>query len=328
MSDWHFWLFVCLMLIGFILSAIYSGLETGMYTLNRIRLNVRAESGIRSAIRLRQELQYPARALIVLLIGTNAANYLGSFGLAELLHRFHLSQWSLIGLEALIFTPLLFVFAETLPKDLFRRHTDQWSYGLSRVIVISRWLFFATGILIIIQCITLMLNRIFQNKEDQTVTARQRISQLVREGIGSGVISEVQTTWFERALALRDQTVRQEMVLWSKAVIVPLSADRQQREAIMHRGHYSRFPVIDEKGHVVGLVRFLSVVLNPDTATSDLVEECGTFPPDVSVLEALRELRHQRCNLAVVIDPQTQRPLGLVTLKDLVEPLTGELAAW
>jgi CBS domain containing-hemolysin-like protein len=32
--------------------------------------------------------------------------------------------------------------------------------------------------------------------------------------------------------------------------------------------------------------------------------------------------------MAIAVDPDTQRPRGLVTLKDLVEPITGELAAW
>ena len=328
MSDWHFWFYVCLLLVGLVLSALYSGLETGMYTLNRIRLNVKADTGERAAYRLRRELQHPTRMLIVLLIGTNVANYLGSFSLAELLHRFHISQWTLIGLEALIFTPILFVFAETLPKDLFRRHTDRWSYSFSHMIVTSRWLFVATGMLLIVQGITTLLNILFRHEGEQTLSDRQRMSQLIKEGIGSGVISEVQTTWFERALALRDRTVRDEMVLWSQVVTIPLSADRQRRESIMQRNQFSRFPVVDDDGHIVGLLRFLAAVLDPHAPTADLMEECVTFTSDTSVREALRLLRQQQQNIAVVIDASTQRPLGLVTLKDLVEPLTGELAAW
>ena len=43
-------------------------------------------------------------------IGTHpAANYLASFGLAEFLHQCGLTDWSLIIVEALIFTPLLSV---------------------------------------------------------------------------------------------------------------------------------------------------------------------------------------------------------------------------
>ena len=46
------------------------------------------------------------------------------------------------------------------------------------------------------------------------------------------------------------------------------------------------------------------------------------------MLDALRVMREERHPMAVVQDPATGRPLGLVTLKDLVEPLTGPLRAW
>ena len=45
------------------------------------------------------------------------------------------AAWALIGLQTLLVTPLLFVFAETLPKDLFRTHTDRWTYRLAPVIL-------------------------------------------------------------------------------------------------------------------------------------------------------------------------------------------------
>ena len=41
-----------LTLMGFVLSGLFSGAETGMYTLNRVRLTVRAARGERAAVRL------------------------------------------------------------------------------------------------------------------------------------------------------------------------------------------------------------------------------------------------------------------------------------
>ncbi len=117
--------FGVLALVGLLLSALFSGLETGLYTLNPVRLTVRAAHGDPSAVRLRQELARQNRMLSTLLIGTNAASYLCSYALAVLLHGAGLKDWALIGWEAVILTPLLFVFAETLPKDLFRTHTDR-----------------------------------------------------------------------------------------------------------------------------------------------------------------------------------------------------------
>ena len=46
------------------------------------------------------------------------------------------------------------------------------------------------------------------------------------------------------------------------------------------------------------------------------------------VRDALRAMRAARQSMAVVISDATRRPIGIVTLKDLDDPLTGELAAW
>nr|MBC8202132.1 DUF21 domain-containing protein [Planctomycetota bacterium] len=66
--------------LGVLLSALYSGLETGLYTINKIRLDVRALSNVASAKRLLEILDRPARMLAVLLVCNNIANYLASYG--------------------------------------------------------------------------------------------------------------------------------------------------------------------------------------------------------------------------------------------------------
>jgi CBS domain containing-hemolysin-like protein len=321
-------LYVILTLIGFVLSALFSGMETGLYTINRVRLAVRADQGERNALRLRRELSKLGRALSVLLIGNNGANYLGSFGLAALLAGFGFRDWPVIGLPALLVTPLLFIFGETLPKDLFRTHTDHWTYWLSPALTFFRWLFLVTGLLPIVQLVGSGLHLAIRRDVSAEVTARQRVSQMIREGVGAGVISEAQTTLADRALSMRGRTVRSEMVPWANVVAVPVNASRRDRETLMRLYNYTRMPVIDRNGRVVGLLSTMEAVFAADTPTSELVLPAQTFDPSTPVYEALRVMRAERRKMAVVIDPATKRPLGLVTLKDLVEPLTGALAVW
>jgi len=44
------------------------------------------------------------------------------------------------------------------------------------------------------------------------------------------------------------------------------------------------------------------------------------------VRSALRQVQTNGATLAIVTD--NDRPAGIVTIKDLVEPITGELAGW
>ncbi|UCD76537.1 MAG: DUF21 domain-containing protein [Phycisphaerales bacterium] len=321
-------IFLGLTFVGFVFSSLFSGMETGLYTINRVRLAVRAARGEATALRLRHELGNSSRALTVLLIGNNAANYLGSFGLAETLHRAGLNDWTLIVVEALIFTPLLFIFGETLPKDLFRAHTDHWTYRLSRFLTACRWLFLITGVLPAVLGIAALLTRAFGRRTDGPTTARQRVIRLLHEGVGTGIISESQTTLADRALALRGRTVGDEMIPWSRVAALPIECGRVRREEIMRRHNFTRLPVLDRSGEVAGVVATIDVVLAPENDLQSMTSTPPTFTPDTPVHEALWIMRTERQPMAIVKHPHTGRPVGLVTLKDLVEPLTGELAAW
>jgi CBS domain containing-hemolysin-like protein len=309
------------------MSALYSGIETGVYTLNRVRLNVRAGHGDRRAMRLRRELRRPNRLLSTLLIGTNASSYVASFAIAAMLHDLGLGDWELIALEAAIFTPILFVFAETLPKDLFRTHTDRWTYGLSGLLPSSRALFMLTGLLPVVHGLGGLVSRLFGGGPQAALSARQRISQLIKEGVGSGVLTEMQTTLADRALAMGGRTVSTEMIPWNRAVAIPHGAERRQRETLIRR-NFTRMPVVDDAGRVVGILASLDALLAPDRPTGDLMIEPITFRPDTPVRDALRTMRAARRKMAVVVESDGARPQGLVTLKDIVEPVTGELGAW
>jgi len=322
--------FVSLALLGVAMSGLYSGLETGLYTLNPVRLTVRAAQGDARAVRLRRLLRRPGRILTVLLIGTNAASYLATFSITELMHQSGLSHsnWVLIAMEAVVVTPVLFVFGEVLPKDLFRTHTDRWSYGLSWFIDASQRLFTVVLLLPGVTVIVAIVNRIAGVSDDRVATARSRISHLIREGVGAGVLTAGQATLTDRTLSMGDKRVEDVMVGWRGVVTIPESAARAVRESVMRHHNFTRLPVVDTSGRVVGVLSWVDVVVKPELSTRELASQPLTLPPGTGVLDALSMMRQRKRKLAIVEDPATGRPNGLVTLKDLVEPLTGELAAW
>ena len=319
-------------LVGFVLSGLFSGIETGIYTLNRVRLAVGVARADGAALRLRRELDRPGRTLSTILIGTNASSYLASFALAELLHHGLgvEGDWALIAVEAALLTPVLFIFAETLPKDLFRTYTDRWTYSLVWLLVASRWVFICCGLLPLVHLGATLAGRLIGAGPEPAVTARQRISLLIKEGAGVGLLSESQTSLADRALAMGDRTVATEMVPWDRVVTIDLGADHLGRMSRMRRSDsgFTRYPVVDQTGRAVGVLSVLDAMLEPTQSTARLMTEPITFHPRTPVTEALRSLRSARQPMAVAVDETDNRPLGLVTLKDLVEPLTGELVAW
>ena len=83
-----------ILLLGIAMSALYSGLETGLYTINQIRLEVKANAGWANARRMIMTLRNPTRMLAVLLVSNNIANFLASYGAARLLNATELGPLS------------------------------------------------------------------------------------------------------------------------------------------------------------------------------------------------------------------------------------------
>jgi putative hemolysin len=86
-----------------------------------------------------------------------------------------------------------------------------------------------------------------------------------------------------------------------------------------------RYPVFRERrDQVVGVVDLYDVIFaEGEGKVGDFAREVLTVSPGEKVAEALMRMRRARENLAVVAEDG--RALGIITLKDVVEEITGEL---
>ncbi|MFO0829225.1 MAG: CNNM domain-containing protein [Phycisphaerales bacterium] len=317
---------LALSIAGVVLSALFSGIEIGVYTLNRIGLLVRVGRGDRSARILSDELARPDRVLSTLLVGNNLVNYASGLGIAAILELYHLTPLQSVVVNTALLLPITFVFGETLPKDLFRTYADRWMYVFARYLRGWRLLLTWIAIVPIVGWFGAVVRRRFGSDERAALLEpRQRISRLIREGVHAGVLSESQTTFADRALTLRGRTVDGEMTRWSKVTWLPLECGSEERARILRRSFASRLPVLDSSGKLVGVLTALDAILEPTVSTAALMEEPIVFAPRETSLSALRTMRATRTRLAVVADPTTHQPLGVVAIKDLVDPVTGHL---
>ncbi len=314
-------------LLGLALSALYSGLETGLYTVNKIRLDVRASSGVASAKRLLSLLHQPTRMLAVLLVCNNIANYLASYGVARLLEETQLGPWVAIGVNAVVMIPILFIFGEVLPKDLFRSHTDTWTYRWSAPLSWSDKVLWWTGIVPIVSSIGKLARFILGTENTIEPSPRRRFGLLFKEGLEGGVLSNEQITLADRVLAMKTLTVRSEMVPWTRVRCIGTNISTSRRTSAISTTSHTRLPTVDENGFVVGVLPVLGALLYPESETTSLLKEPLFISPDTPVRETLHALRERDVAMAIVTS-QNNKPIGIVTLKDLVEPIVGELAAW
>lgn len=319
-----------MLLVGFAGSATFSGIETGVYTLNRVRLHLLAARGVPAALRLRPMIDRPTSLLSTLLIGNNTANYLGTFALAVLLERAGVGVWQAVLLNVVIVTPALLIFGETLPKDLFAAHSDALLYRLAGFIRVSKSVLTWVGLVPVVSGFGSLIDRRLGGAGDAAVVhPRRQVQALVREGAGHGVLSPEQSDLLERVFTAEGRQLRDEMVPWDRVETVRVDAALPELRAVAGGTARSRLPVVDAQGRVCGVVDVFTVLTTeaPDATTAEqLAGPAPTLEAGLSVYQAIAEFQKHRLGLAVVRDGE--EPLGVVTMKDLVETLTGELARW
>jgi CBS domain containing-hemolysin-like protein len=327
-------------LLGVLLSAMFSGLEIGMYRLNRVRLHLLAQQGKRSAKIMSGLLSNRSAVLATLLVANVLGNHITSSSTSIILESWKLSTWGTIAISSLVVTPILFVFAETLPKDAFAVHADRLVYPFARLLWLLRWFLTYIGVLPLILIISDLPMRFFGGKKHRvSLPPRHHMNMLVREGVGYGLLSDEQSAIVQRVLELATRTVAHEMVPWKQVIRLNISGGKEALWKLAQETSVSRFPVIDDTvkqpgGKPAG-VKVLGVVSLYDALrftqeecppVQELLREAIFFERHTPARKALATLRQEHGSLGIVMD--RGRPVGVVSIKDLVEPITGELASW
>jgi CBS domain containing-hemolysin-like protein len=321
MSTWEFLIWWSLIVLTFLGSFLCSGLEIGSYSLNRVRLDLKASrpnAGEDVRI-LRRELEKPARLLATLLISNNIVNAIAAEATTNILNDIGKAPWMIAIINTVVLGPLLFVLGDALPK------ADRLMPIFARSLRLVRWLLTITGVLPLVQWFAHLAERLLKLPQDSASDARQRIANLLKEGAGSGVLSDAQVSMLDRALLFRNLTAGDEMTPWDKVFVVPASAERGRVFDLVAGKEHAFFPVVDRAGKVVGVLRHLDLYTQTRKTLGELIQPVPRIAIKTPAREALATLRLKKSRVAIVEDA-TGRPIGLVTAKDLVAPLTGELA--
>lgn len=311
------------LLIGMTLSFLYSGMETGNYVVNKIRLELRAEAGQRRAVRLHALLAETDTPLIVVLVGNNLANYLASVGMFLIVQSEAYS--------ALILTPLVFVFCELLPKNLFHRHGESLAYVFGGFLSLSRRLFAATGLVGLIRGIVWLVTRLVGRGPTGVSGAlgggRWQMASILAEGRASGALTHAQSLIAERVVNIRQIGLRDVMVPLEEAALVSESVTKEQLRRLLTEGCPSRLGVFrDGRDDIVGVLNVYEALLDETGAPpSSHAAPAVRLPEGLSVTEALVQLQLQRAVVGIVCS-EKDRVVGLVGVRNLVEEIVGELA--
>ena len=312
------WASCLIILLAFAGSALFSGLETGGYLVNRIRLRARVRQNERSARRLQESLSDVHRFIFTVLIGNNIANYLLSREVTRLYSgTFPLHAETVATLTLML---PLFLLGELIPKNIFRHHADTLMYRSS---VLLRWsqrlLSPATGFL---KALFNLLTGGRSRKEELGgfSLSLQGFREYFAEADRQDVLSAHQHGMIDNLVAMHRIPVQQIMLPSAAMVQVPEKRGIRQVLELMRLRDVDWVAVYRGPARsIAGFVNLFDLMdpgLHPDTPVKSLLHKTVHVAGDVPLTKAFRVLRKQGEQTAVVVD-RTSRITGLLHIRDI-----------
>ncbi|NIY48507.1 HlyC/CorC family transporter [Cedecea colo] len=155
------------LVIMVVVSAYFSGSETGMMTLNRYRLRHLAKQGNRAAKRVEKLLRKPDRLISLVLIGNNLVNILASA--IGTIVGMRLYGDAGVAIATGILTFVVLVFAEVLPKTIAALYPEKVAFPSSFLLGPLQVLMMP--LVWLLNVITRMLMRMVGIKTDNVISA-------------------------------------------------------------------------------------------------------------------------------------------------------------
>ncbi len=311
-----------LILLSVVGSALFAGLETGVVSLNRIRLRVRARRGDPVAVALLRLLQRPERVLSTFLVGNTLCN-VGGGALASTWFVQGLGLGETAGslLATAVMTGMFLVFSELGPKAYFRVRAED---------AVPRLLWFirgATVVLAPVEGLASVLLKLFTGGTGKSAfVSREELRQLVREARGRLALGE--RRMLESIFDFGHTVAREVMIPLPEVVSLPESASTGELLELTRRRRYTRIPLYrDRVDVIVGLVNVYDVLYQetPAPAVADYLRPIHIVPETSPIHRLLVELQRRREAMALVVN-EFGAVIGIVTLEDIVEEIMGELA--
>lgn len=334
---------IALQVILIALNAVFACAEIAVISFNDRKLAKLAAEGDKRALRLARLTSQPARFLATIQVAITLSGFLGSAFAAENFSSV-LVDWvlslglsipveTLDSLAVVLITILLsyftLVFGELVPKQLAMRKAEALALGMSGLISgISR--IFAP----LVSFLTLSTNAVLRLLGVDTGAQSEEVSEeeilmMVDAGSEKGTIDNEERDFIQNVFAFDNLTVEEIITHRTDVTLLYLKDGAERWEKIIGGTRFTYYPVCGETpDKILGVlntkVYFRLQDKSMESILRDAVFPAYFVPETITADLLLRNMRRQKAQFAVVMDEYGGMS-GIITIKDLLERLVGEL---
>ena len=335
---------IILQIVLIAINAIFACVEIAVVSVNDTKLEKMVSDGNKKAMRLQKLTSQPSRFLATIQVAITLSGFLGSAFAADNFSEPLVAWLVSIGtpipektldtiavvLITLILSYVTLIFGELVPKRVAMQKTESIALGLSGMITaVSKifaplvWLLTAStnGVL--------RLLGIDPNQQEEQVT-EEEIRMMVDAGSEKGAIDCEEKELIQNVFEFNDISVDEVCTHRTDVTLLWMDESIEKWDETIHKTRYSYYPVCGEDvDDIIGILDAKDYFRLKEKNHEILMREA--INPPYFVLETVKasvlfqNMKKSGNYFAVVLDEYGGME-GIITVRDLIEELVGDLS--
>ena len=312
-----------------VLAGLFAGSETGLYQISPLRIRLGLQTGQMPYKAMARLMHDRSALLFSMLIGTNLAQYLATSLVTQAFLNYEQTAGAAEILTTAIAAPLLYIFSELIPKNVFYYRADVLMPLVANILYMFHRCFTYCGLVPLVRMLSYLIAR-FAGLESSTQSStsasqRHRMEAIIRDTHDEGLLSHIQTDIIGRIIGNPAIRVRSVMTPFSKDDMLSIQASPQDLLSHLNKSDKAYYLVCEEPSNqCVGFVYVYDVLTHAEPVESirSFVQPVTSLPPDTPVIEAVTQMRLQSSHIALIAKTgHSKRPIGVITLNNLIDEI-------
>ena len=320
-------------LICLLLSAFFSGMEIAFLTSNKLRIEIdKSKKGVTQAL-IDLFISHSGMYITTLLVGNNVVMVIYGIFMSDLLVKqfefLHLSIGVELFVETLVSTLIILVFAEFLPKTVFRLRSNLFLKLFSVPVFLFYLLFFPLSYFSVWLggwLLRIFTGRKLGHKEPNRAFGKVDLNNLIEEGeVNARQEEEMhEIKLFRNALDFSEVKLRECIVPRPDVVALSIDSSIEELTQLFIDTGLSRILIYKESiDDIIGYVHISTLFKDPPTIAKAL-SRVLIVPETMSAQRLLNLFIRDQKSVAVVVD-EFGITAGIVTIEDIMEEIFGEI---
>ena len=312
-----------------ILSAFFSGSETGMMAANKIKLKNLSKKRDRGAKRALKLLKKPDLLLATILVGNNFANILAS-SIVTIIMLNYFGGNVLLG--AVLLTTFILIFSEITPKTMAAVKPE--SFAKRSSLLLKTLLYILRPLIAVTNYISSIVLGIFninvKDAKDNDNLNTQELKTLLDES--GDLIPKQYRGMLSSILGMEELVVEDIMTPASEVIGIDIDLDYETNKKIIESSEYTRLPVyknsIDNELGTLHLKNSHSFLdrLEAKENVQNILTKTYFVSQSTALMKQLKEFQDNDKNMALVVDEYGEIE-GLITIEDIFKEIAGKFGS-